>query len=91
VLAAGGSAATLGRVVGAVLDAPAMDRALALLGASSIAAFAATFDVEPERVRVLPAGLAVLRAAGAELGHAPRLAGGGLREGLVLDLLGRLR
>lgn len=87
-LAAGGSAATTARLVGPRLHAAALDRVLALLCASPAAAVAAQHGLDPERARILPAGLVLLREAGAALGVALQVGAGGLREGVVLDLLG---
>ena len=42
--------------------------------------------MEPERVRLLPAGLAVLWALSERLGTSLRIARGGLREGVILEL-----
>ena len=44
------------------------------------------FALDPERVRLLPAGLLVLEAAGDRLGQSLQIGCGGLREGICLEL-----
>ncbi len=75
--------------MGPDLTAEALDRALELLAAAPAQAIAARHNLDPRRARVLPAGLLVLRAAQEALGTPLRLGAGGLREGVVLDLLAR--
>jgi len=89
-LAAGGSATSLGRVVGAQLDDVALEAALGRLCAAPAAEVAAALGLHPERVRLLPAGLILLEAAGRRLGAPLEVAGGGVREGAVCQLAGRL-
>ena len=45
----------------------------------------AEHGLDERRVRVLPAGILLLAAAGVALGSAPVVARGGLREGVVLE------
>jgi exopolyphosphatase/guanosine-5'-triphosphate,3'-diphosphate pyrophosphatase len=85
-VAVGGSAASLRRLVGPVLDSAALDRALTVLQAAPAALLAARYHLEAERVRLLPAGLLALGAAGAALDQPLRIGNGGLREGILLDL-----
>jgi exopolyphosphatase/guanosine-5'-triphosphate,3'-diphosphate pyrophosphatase len=82
--AVGGSAASLAALAGAVLDHEALARALAVLARSPAATVAARVGLHPERARLLPAGLVLLDEAARTLGVALRIAGGGLREGVVL-------
>ena len=49
---------------------------------------AATHEIEPERVPLLPAGIVILEAAAERLGQPLSIARGGLREGVLLDLAG---
>ena len=49
---------------------------------------AARFSLDPQRVRLMPAGLLALEATGRLLGRPLRIARGGLREGVLLDLAG---
>ncbi len=87
-VAVGGSAASLRRLVGPVLDRDALDRALAVLQGAPAEQVAARYHLEAERVRLLPAGLLALGAAGEALDHPLRIGNGGLREGILLDLAG---
>jgi exopolyphosphatase/guanosine-5'-triphosphate,3'-diphosphate pyrophosphatase len=84
----GGSATSLRRLVGPVLDAESLARALGVLAAEPAAAIAARFAIEPERVALLPAGILVLAAAARRLGRELHVGCGGLREGVLLDLAG---
>ena len=86
VVAVGGSATSLRRIAGPVLDAEALHRTLALLAGARAAEIAARFALDEDRARLLPAGLLILEAA-AELFGAPlEIANGGLREGLLLEV-----
>jgi len=85
-VAAGGSASSLRRLVGAVLEPEALRRALRALSSHPAEEVARRFDLAPERVRLLPAGILVLHAAAQRLGQPLQIGCGGLREGVVLDL-----
>ena len=86
VVAVGGSATSLRRIAGPKLDRAAFNRVLALLAGAPAAELARRFELDEDRVRLLPAGLLVLEAA-AELFGAPlEVANGGLREGLLLEV-----
>jgi exopolyphosphatase / guanosine-5'-triphosphate,3'-diphosphate pyrophosphatase len=87
-VAVGGSATSLRRLVGGVLDGAAVERALDLLTARPAAAVARDLGLEAQRVRLLPAGLAVLEVASRALGRRLEIARGGLREGVCLELSG---
>jgi exopolyphosphatase/guanosine-5'-triphosphate,3'-diphosphate pyrophosphatase len=88
-VAVGGSAASLPTLVGPVLDRAAIERALATLGSAPAADVARRHGLAPERTELLPAGILVLGAAARLLGMPLRIARGGLREGVVLELAGR--
>lgn len=85
-VAVGGSAASLRRLVGAVLEPETLERALAVLSGACAADVARRFAIEPERVRLLPAGLLILDAASQALGRPLQIGRGGLREGVLLEL-----
>jgi exopolyphosphatase / guanosine-5'-triphosphate,3'-diphosphate pyrophosphatase len=85
-VAVGGSAASLPTLVGPVLDRPALERALAKLGAAPAAEVARRHGLAPERAELLPAGILVLDAAARRLGMPLQIGRGGLREGVVLEL-----
>ena len=85
-VAVGGSAASLRRLVGAVLEPDTLQRALRVLSGDTIADVARTFALDPERVRLLPAGILILDAASHRLGKPLQIGRGGLREGVLLDM-----
>ncbi len=85
-VAVGGSAASLRRLVGGVLDADSLQHALQALAGEPADAVAARFSIDRERVLLMPAGLTVLDAAAAALGRPLRIGRGGLREGVILEL-----
>jgi exopolyphosphatase/guanosine-5'-triphosphate,3'-diphosphate pyrophosphatase len=85
-VAVGGSAASLPRLVGAVLEPETLQRALRVLSGNTSAEVARTFALDPERVRLLPAGILILDAASHRLGKPLQIGRGGLREGVLLDM-----
>jgi exopolyphosphatase/guanosine-5'-triphosphate,3'-diphosphate pyrophosphatase len=86
VVAVGGSATSLRRIAGPVLDAQAFRRVLGLLAAERAVDVARRFALDADRVRLLAAGLLILEAT-ADLFEAPlEVAYGGLREGLLLEV-----
>lgn len=89
--AVGGSATSLRRLCGAQLTAAALDRALERLVALPARDVALDLELHVERVRLLPAGLVLLGEVARAAGCALHVGGGGLREGVVLDLLASVR
>ena len=85
-VAVGGSAASLRRLVGAVLEPETLQRALRVLSGAPAADVAQRFALDAERVRLLPAGILVLDAASHRLGRPLQIGRGGLREGVLLDM-----
>jgi len=85
-VAVGGSATSLRRLVGAVLEPETVQRALRVLSDAPIEDVAHRFGLEPERVRLLPAGLLILHEAANRLGRPLQIGRGGLREGVILEL-----
>jgi exopolyphosphatase/guanosine-5'-triphosphate,3'-diphosphate pyrophosphatase len=85
-VAVGGSAASLPRLVGPVLDEAALERAMGRLCSAPAAEVADAMGLAAERVRLLPAGILVLEAAARRLGKPLRIGRGGLREGVLLEL-----
>jgi exopolyphosphatase/guanosine-5'-triphosphate,3'-diphosphate pyrophosphatase len=83
--AVGGSATSLRRLAGAQLDREALRRAVRLLAEHDAAEIARRFELHPERVRLLPAGILLLDAASEVLGVPLEIANGGLREGVLLS------
>jgi exopolyphosphatase/guanosine-5'-triphosphate,3'-diphosphate pyrophosphatase len=86
-LAVGGTAASMHRLAGPVLSAEALERALEVLAGATVAQIAARLELDPERVRLLPAGILVLRCLSERLDLPLKIARGGLREGVLLELL----
>ena len=62
-VAVGGSAASLRRLVGDTLDPYSLRRALGFLTSGPAADVAFRFDLDVQRVRLMPAGLLALDAA----------------------------
>ena len=85
-MAVGGTANSLRRLLGGELDHDSLERGLELLAATTVADVAASHKLDPERVRLLPAGVLVLEAMSDALRLPLRVARGGLREGVLLEV-----
>jgi exopolyphosphatase/guanosine-5'-triphosphate,3'-diphosphate pyrophosphatase len=85
-IAVGGSATSVRRLVGAVLEPETMQRALRVLSGEPAEIVAQRFAIEPERVPLMPAGILILDAASQALGRPLQIGKGGLREGVLLDM-----
>jgi exopolyphosphatase/guanosine-5'-triphosphate,3'-diphosphate pyrophosphatase len=85
--AVGGSATSLRRLAGGVLDEHAIGRAIEVLSSRPAADIARAYELHVERVRLLPAGILLLDAAAKALGATLQIANGGLREGVLLEQL----
>jgi exopolyphosphatase / guanosine-5'-triphosphate,3'-diphosphate pyrophosphatase len=90
-VAVGGTATSLRRLVGSELAHETMERGIRVLSGTPIEEVAERFELDPERVRLLPAGILVLEALSDALGLPLRIARGGLREGVILELVEELR
>jgi exopolyphosphatase/guanosine-5'-triphosphate,3'-diphosphate pyrophosphatase len=88
-LAVGGSATSVRRIVGRELSRHALERSLELLSRSSCDEVATRIDLHPERVRLMPAGIAIMHELARRLDVELELGNGGLREGVVLELAAR--
>jgi exopolyphosphatase/guanosine-5'-triphosphate,3'-diphosphate pyrophosphatase len=88
--AVGGSATSLRRLCGGALTAATLDGALARLVERPAIEAALHHDLHVERVRLLPAGLVLLAEVARAAGCPLHVGSGGLREGVVLDLLGQV-
>ncbi len=86
-VAVGGTATSLRRLVGAELSHETLERGIRVLSTTSIDDVAARFELDAERVRLLPAGILVLEAMSDLLELPLRIARGGLREGVLLELV----
>ncbi len=87
-VAVGGSATSVRRIAGPLLDDSAFERVMAELVAARSVDVAERFALDADRVRLLPAGLLILRAAAERFGRPLEVARGGLREGLLLEAAG---
>ena len=85
-VAVGGSAASLRRLVGSVLEPETMQRALRVLSGAPAAEVSERFGLDPQRARLLPAGMLILDAAANALGCPLMIGRGGLREGVLIEL-----
>jgi exopolyphosphatase/guanosine-5'-triphosphate,3'-diphosphate pyrophosphatase len=86
-VAVGGTATSMRRLVGAELSHETLERGIRVLSMTPIAEVAHRFELDPERVRLLPAGILVLEALSDLLRLPLRIARGGLREGVLLELV----
>ena len=83
-VAVGGTATSLRRLVGAELSHETLERGIRILAEAPAAEVAERFDLAPERVRLLPAGMLVLEELSDLLGLPLSIGNGGLREGVIL-------
>jgi len=88
-VATGGSANALRRLIGGELVNETLERALRLLAQRPAAEVATRFELEPERVRVLPAGALIFEELAERLDLPLAISKGGVREGVIIDLLTR--
>ena len=86
-VAVGGSATSLRRLVGAVLEYETLERGIRVLCGDPGADVARMFELDPRRVRILPTGILLLEKISELLGRPLQIGKGGLREGVILDLL----
>jgi exopolyphosphatase / guanosine-5'-triphosphate,3'-diphosphate pyrophosphatase len=86
-VAVGGSATSLRRLVGAVLEYETLERSIRVLSADPSADVARRFELDPLRVRILTTGVLLLEKVSELLGQPLQIGKGGLREGIILDLL----
>ena len=86
-IAVGGSSTSLRRLVGGVLDHETIERGLRILATTPIDEVARQFALEAERVRLLPAGMLILEEISDRLASPLQIGRGGLREGVILELI----
>ncbi len=86
-VAVGGSATSLRTLVGALLEYETLERGVRVLAGDSIEDVAKRFELDPRRVRILPAGVLILEKFTELLGQPLQIGKGGLREGVILELL----
>lgn len=86
-VAVGGSATSLRRLVGAVLEYETLERGIRVLCGDPATEVARRFELDPQRVRILTTGVLLLEKVSELLGQPLQIGKGGLREGVILDLL----
>jgi exopolyphosphatase/guanosine-5'-triphosphate,3'-diphosphate pyrophosphatase len=86
-VAVGGSATSLRRLVGAVLEYETLERGIRVLSSDPATDVARRFELDPVRVRILATGVLLLEKVSELLGQPLQIGKGGLREGVILDLL----
>ena len=86
-VAVGGSATSLRTLVGAVLEYETLERAIRVLASDPVGEVAKRFELDPRRVRILPTGVLLLEKLSELVGQPLQIGKGGLREGVILDLL----
>ena len=86
-VAVGGSATSLRRLVGAVLEYETLERGIRVLCGDPVEEVARRFELDPVRVRILPTGVLLLEKISELLGQPLQIGKGGLREGVILDRL----
>jgi exopolyphosphatase/guanosine-5'-triphosphate,3'-diphosphate pyrophosphatase len=86
-VAVGGTATSLRRLLGAELSHETLERGIRVLSSTPIPEIAVRFELDPERVRILPAGILILEALSDLIELPLKIARGGLREGVLLELV----
>ncbi len=86
-VAVGGSANATRRLIGNVVDHETLERAVRVLAEQPAESVARRFEIDRARVRVLATGVLLLERASDLIGLPLQIGKGGLREGVVLDLL----
>ena len=89
-LVTGGTARSLRRIAGRHLDERELLAAVWLLSVNRAEAIAENYRIPIDRARTLPAGAIILLEARRRLGIPLKVARGGVREGVVLELLAEL-
>jgi exopolyphosphatase / guanosine-5'-triphosphate,3'-diphosphate pyrophosphatase len=87
-VAVGGSASSLERLAGNDLGSEQIAAALDDVCREPAAVRAPRVGLDPYRIRLLPAGLLVLAELSARLSRPLRICKGGLREGVILEMIG---
>jgi exopolyphosphatase/guanosine-5'-triphosphate,3'-diphosphate pyrophosphatase len=87
VVAVGGSSTSLRRLVGVVLEYETLERGIRVLCGDSSVEVARQFELDPVRVKILPTGVLILEKLSEILGGPLQIGKGGIREGIVLDML----
>jgi exopolyphosphatase / guanosine-5'-triphosphate,3'-diphosphate pyrophosphatase len=86
-VAVGGSATSLSKLVGTVLEYETLERAVRVLAGDPMDDVARRFELDARRVQLLPAGVLLLEKLSELLGQPLQIGKGGLREGIILEQL----
>jgi exopolyphosphatase/guanosine-5'-triphosphate,3'-diphosphate pyrophosphatase len=86
-VAVGGSATSLRTLVGAVLEYETLERAVRVLATDPIEDVARRFELDERRVKILPTGVLLLEKLTELVGQPLQIGKGGLREGVILEML----
>jgi exopolyphosphatase/guanosine-5'-triphosphate,3'-diphosphate pyrophosphatase len=86
-VAVGGSATSLRTLVGAVLEYETLERAVRVLATDPIEDVARRFELDERRVKILPTGVLLLEKLTELIGQPLQIGKGGLREGVILEML----
>lgn len=86
-VAVGGSATSLRRLVGSVLEYETLERGIRILTGDPAAEVAKRFELDVRRVEVLASGVLILEQLSDLLGQPLQIGKGGLREGVILEIL----
>ena len=70
-----------------MLEYETLERGVRVLAGEPAADVARRFELDPERVRILTTGVLLLEKVSELLGQPLQIGKGGLREGVILDLL----
>jgi exopolyphosphatase/guanosine-5'-triphosphate,3'-diphosphate pyrophosphatase len=89
VLAVGGSARALRRIVGGSLGSKELAEATEILARTPCDELVARYDLNPQRVGTLAGGAVILTVLQQHLGSPMKVVRGGLRDGAVLELAER--
>lgn len=86
-VAVGGTATSLRRITGAELEHEALERSIRILCTTESRDVAQRFELDPERVRLLPAGMLIFESISDCLGLPLTIGKGGLREGVIIEMV----
>lgn len=86
-VAVGGSATSLRKIVGTRLEYETLERSIRVLSGDQAAEVGRQFELDPVRVRILPTGVLILEKISELLGQELQIGKGGIREGIVRDML----
>lgn len=86
-VAVGGSATSLRKIAGTRLEYETLERSIRVLSGAEATEVGRQFELDPVRVRILPTGVLILEKVSELLGRELQIGKGGIREGIVLDML----